>query len=161
MYIFIYVDAEIVDQPYMKNNKNMKKINKAKLLKRLKTKALRLWSLCIRGRDKKCIVCGTTEDLQAHHAIVRAALSLWTRFELTNGVTLCKYHHILQLHRFADKDTIEIYLKYLNDHVSQEEQIRLKQLAKCGKKLQVEDMEAIVDKLTKYYSEITKDGENI
>jgi hypothetical protein len=51
----------------------------------------KLWSLKVRGRDKRCLVCGKTEYLAAHHYIRRGVKS--TRLALDNGITLCPSHH--------------------------------------------------------------------
>lgn len=57
-----------------------------------------LWSECVRKRDKFCQVCGKTENLQAHHWLVRKARSLQTRWDVRNGITLCYSCHICKLH---------------------------------------------------------------
>ena len=70
----------------------LSKLAKAKLNPKSKywrNKADKEWSLLIR-RDG-CLVCGTIENLQAHHIIDRWVLPL--RHELLNGVSLCPSHH--------------------------------------------------------------------
>ena len=52
----------------------------------------RLWSELVRERDGCCMYCGRTESLDAHHIIGRANRS--TRWDLENGITLCKKHHV-------------------------------------------------------------------
>ncbi len=52
----------------------------------------RLWAEAIKKRDKKCISCGSTEKLHAHH------IKTWSdepelRYATFNGVTLCKQCH--------------------------------------------------------------------
>ena len=84
----------------------MKKNDRAKLLKELD----KLWSLAVRNRDKKCILCGQTKDvkkLQAHHWIKTRARSLKYRFDIRNGVSLCYGCHICQLHNNPTVDMIE------------------------------------------------------
>ena len=76
---------------------NTKKPNKKSILKRLEKEADRLWSLAVRKRDKKCLLCGSSDNLQAHHAIVRRG-SKSTRWILENGITLCVGCHIYKLH---------------------------------------------------------------
>lgn len=54
--------------------------------------ALICWSKEVKNRDKKCIICGSTDRLEAHHIIYKKykpQLSL----NVTNGITLCKKHH--------------------------------------------------------------------
>ena len=38
-----------------------------------------------------CAVCGATCDLESHHLIGRGHMR--TRYELRNGMCLCRYHH--------------------------------------------------------------------
>jgi 5-methylcytosine-specific restriction endonuclease McrA len=51
----------------------------------------KVWSKAVRDRDKRCLVCGKTEYLAAHHFIRRGVKS--TRLALDNGITLCPSHH--------------------------------------------------------------------
>lgn len=67
-------------------------------LKRLDKKADTLWSKCVRARDKKCVLCGNTTSLQAHHWIVTRNQSSKYKFDLRNGVTLCYGCHIHGIH---------------------------------------------------------------
>jgi hypothetical protein len=50
------------------------------------------WSKAIRNRDKKCIICGSEESLNAHHIL---SYKLWKdiRYDLKNGITLCTKCH--------------------------------------------------------------------
>jgi hypothetical protein len=51
------------------------------------------WSQFIKARDgNRCVMCGRTEGLEAHH-IWRKTTYSEGRFELGNGITLCKEHH--------------------------------------------------------------------
>ena len=54
--------------------------------------ALQSWGEVIKKRDKKCVICGSTDRLNAHHLIHKKTnpeLSL----NINNGVTLCELHH--------------------------------------------------------------------
>lgn len=54
--------------------------------------ALISWSKTVKKRDKICVICGSTDKLQAHHIIhkkYRPELSL----NVNNGITLCSTHH--------------------------------------------------------------------
>ena len=126
----------------------VKKINKVKLLRKLKNKCDKLWSVFIRLRDGKCVLCGSVENGQAHHCIVRCALANSTRWEKTNGIRLCAICHLYKIHRDADKDILEKYLAYLNSHIPQEEQVRLKELSRSGKVMEIEDLQKIEWNLT-------------
>lgn len=80
-------------------------------LKRKEARADALWSLAVRARDGRCIVCGKTTDLQAHHAIVRRGHKS-TRWDLRNGVSLCSADHIWGLHgRQWDWAKLETYTR--------------------------------------------------
>lgn len=49
----------------------------------------RVYSNC----NGRCILCGTTNSLEAHHIILRRKKS--TRWAIRNGAVLCQPHHIL------------------------------------------------------------------
>ena len=66
-------------------------------IKKLEAKADKCWSEAIRARDKKCIICGRRENLQAHHAINRRGKKA-TRWDLRNGITLCVKCHLFGIH---------------------------------------------------------------
>jgi hypothetical protein len=73
----------------------MKKVTK-KELKRLEKKAIKKqfkeWSEAVKTRDNnKCVICGKTERLNAHHIIPRQDKRF--RFDLDNGISLCSLHH--------------------------------------------------------------------
>lgn len=52
----------------------------------------RQWREAVLNRDKKCVRCGSTENLQAHHKKSFALYPL-ERYEITNGITLCEVCH--------------------------------------------------------------------
>ena len=67
-----------------------------------KKEADKMWSLAVRLRDGRCLICGKVglprksdglrvKGLDAHHLVGRSNLNY--RFDLENGITLCKYHH--------------------------------------------------------------------
>ena len=70
----------------------------------LKEEALKLWSLCVRKRNPRCQMCGSTERLQAHH--IRSVRNIATMLDLDNGMSLCFPCHSLQHfnpERFQDR----------------------------------------------------------
>lgn len=69
--------------------RKLKKPTLAKLMK----EADRVFSLFIRARDKKCVICGTTERLQNSHLIRRGKKSI--RFDEKNCNTNCATHNYL------------------------------------------------------------------
>jgi hypothetical protein len=51
------------------------------------------WANAVKDRDgRKCVICGNTEKLNAHHIIVRENHE--TKLDLQNGITLCCKHHL-------------------------------------------------------------------
>ena len=55
-----------------------------------RNKADAAWSKAVRSAGK-CLVCGATKNLQAHHLISRWVPQL--RHDIMNGVCLCPKHH--------------------------------------------------------------------
>jgi len=47
--------------------KHKKRINRAKELRKLKKLGWKLMSIAVRLKEKRCIICGSTKDLQAGH----------------------------------------------------------------------------------------------
>ena len=57
-----------------------------------KTRDYRIWvANCIR-RDKVCLICGSRQQRQVHH-ILDGSNHPKTRFDISNGVTLCRKCH--------------------------------------------------------------------
>lgn len=52
------------------------------------TKAYRNWRDDVVQRDSACVICSSTEDLEAHH-IKDGSHHPKSRFDVKNGVTLC------------------------------------------------------------------------
>lgn len=93
----------------MKKNKPLRK----RLIAKLDT----LWSMAVRARYPRCVVCGK-EPTQAHHCIVRKAQSLGVRWILKNGVGLCYPCHIHKLHgQQGDKMFLDRYISIINELV--------------------------------------------
>lgn len=67
------------------------------------------WSEIVRQRDGKCLVCGKTEYLAAHHYIRRSVKS--TRLLPDNGITLCPSHHTFS-HEFSAHRTPEAFKRW-------------------------------------------------
>ena len=70
-----------------------KKIVEPVKRRKLSQSKLRDWSLVIRGRDKKCMSCGSVKDLHAHH-IISKYYRPQLAYNLNNGITLCKQCHV-------------------------------------------------------------------
>jgi predicted restriction endonuclease len=59
-----------------------------------RNKQYRDWRSSVLNRDKKCDICSSTSDLQAHH-LEHGSHNPELRYDIDNGVTLCKFHHTL------------------------------------------------------------------
>lgn len=73
----------------------MKKITKKKqrsMARTEKRKKLSEWSQKVRNRDERCVVCGRTDHLNAHHILPKENYKEFM-YEVLNGVTLCPVHH--------------------------------------------------------------------
>lgn len=51
----------------------------------------KLWSKLVRENFEKCVICGKTGKIDAHHYIGRRNRA--TRWYLPNGIALCPGHH--------------------------------------------------------------------
>lgn len=77
----------------------------------------KLWKQVI-TKQGKCEKCGATTYVQAHHIIPRTCWPL--RYDLENGVALCRKHHLY----WAHKNVLDFFrwiedkrdLKYLEDN---------------------------------------------
>lgn len=50
------------------------------------------WATNVKNRDGwKCVICGSPERLNAHHIIARENHE--TKFNISNGISLCPKHH--------------------------------------------------------------------
>jgi hypothetical protein len=61
-------------------------------LKTLYAKLDRLWPVAIKLRDKRCMICGSTYNLESHHSIVNRSAKA-TRWHLLNGISCCRICH--------------------------------------------------------------------
>lgn len=78
---------------------------KAKLpsLSKIKKALYADWSLRVRTRDGfKCLLCGATENLTAHHWYCSDHHAHAARYSVDNGATLCYACHIRGIHTRAD-----------------------------------------------------------
>ena len=52
----------------------------------------RQWRKSVIDRDKKCVICGSKDNLQAHHIQSFSEFPL-LRFHIENGITMCERCH--------------------------------------------------------------------
>lgn len=131
-----------------------KKVSKQVQLRRLKKKGDKYWSLYIRARDGKCLICGSVKSLQAHHALVRKKLSNQTRFHKNNGCTLCYICHLIEIHNHATKAILEKYLEVLNSLYTKEQQDEVIRKSKEKTPLGIPELTVIVEDLVKSLKEL-------
>lgn len=62
-----------------------------------------LWARAVKNRDKKCMGCGTTKKLHAHH-IVPKVINPDMAFDIDNGITLCEECHKKEHCAYPEKD---------------------------------------------------------
>ena len=124
----------------MKKNPPLRK----KLIKKLDT----LWSMAVRARYPRCILCGSSQTLSSHHCIVRKGQSVGVRWLVDNGVTLCFSDHICKLHgpQGGDKVFMDRYISILNDLISQDKQQEIVDIGHRINKMSVWDMQELVKK---------------
>lgn len=93
-----------------KVNKTTKKYLK-KVAKRELNKQDKEWSIAVKKDfDFKCLVCGSTKMLNAHHIVPRESLSF--RHLVVNGLALCPKHHKFSRDFSAHKNPLVFYLFY-------------------------------------------------
>jgi hypothetical protein len=89
----------------------------------------------VKLRDGKCLYCGGTAWLNAHHLKGRSCKS--TRLLLINGVTLCASHHVFN-HDFSAHKTPEKFERWFKKTFPD----RYKQITKRAQ-IMVSEREAI------------------
>lgn len=68
------------------------KMNKQKLEKKARNKAMKEWRLLVKKiNGDKCVICGSSIRVNCHHIIPKEFHE--TRYEGVNGITLCPKHH--------------------------------------------------------------------
>ena len=130
--------------------------NKVVLLRRAKKLADSLWSTYIRRRDGKCLLCSSKDKLQAHHCLIRKALSNHTRWNINNGVTLCYRCHLIEIHGNATKSVLENYLKIINEMYSAEQQCEVISKSKSTELIDLSALNNIISDLKNRISLLDK-----
>ena len=124
-------------------------------ISRLKKKCDELWSKCVRLRDGRCLLCGKTEGLAAHHYIHTKGSSLHHRYNIKNGITLCYACHIRKVHTQASVAILDAVKKAAVTHlVATESEIEAIENDRALAKLGVEDLEGIKKYLQDYLNDL-------
>ena len=113
-----------------------------------------LWALCIKARDKRCVMCGRTENLNAHHCVVHKGVGASKiRWLLDNGTTLCAGCH-MGIHNHNNASFVRRYEMIRDAKVSLERQEEIIRLRNEYAGYSMDDLEAIYENLAKEYDRI-------
>jgi hypothetical protein len=118
--------------------KKIKKPNRKKLI----FEADKLWASIVKERDGKCIYCGSTRNLNAHHIFTKARHGN-LRWEPDNGVTLCAGCHTFGVHINPAPYMLRIIEYVGNDTM---ERLRVQAQTKPTP-LRLDDIQSVVDSL--------------
>lgn len=67
------------------------------------------WANAVKERDNlKCVICGATERLNAHHIIARENHE--TKFDIQNGLSLCPLHHFFNRQLSAHNNPLGLFI---------------------------------------------------
>lgn len=105
----------------------------------LKKKAWTVFSLWIRNRDKHCVTCGSTQNLQAGHFIHRDCLD----FDERNIHAQCS-----RCNKFLSGNLIQ-YAMFMEEKYGRGIIQELDQLSKQIRKFRREELEEIISKYSK------------
>lgn len=73
--------------------KRKPKVIRSKFRPEINTERYKKWRVKVFLRDRfKCILCGSRRKLNAHH-LDGWSWAITQRYNTSNGVTLCSYHH--------------------------------------------------------------------
>ncbi len=134
-----------IEEVYSWPSGRRRKLTPREILTRKLDKA---WSLAVRDKYPRCIMCGTSPT-QAHHAIVRKAQGMGVRWILENGVGLCVGCHLFKLHgQQSDKMWLDKYITILNDLVPSDMQQVIVDMGHTIKKYDISELEEILKQLT-------------
>jgi hypothetical protein len=124
--------------------------------KNIKVKTLdRYWSIAVKTRDNwKCVYCGNNkrDELEAHH--IRARKHSEVKFDLDDGITLCKPYkgcsgHYKAHHSYEMKEWIKDYIGRKKYDELDRRSYQIKKWTPLEKR-----------DLLKYFKEFVKENEN-
>lgn len=103
-----------------------KKITKAKLKKlekRERNRKDKEWEVGVKSRDGyKCVICGETKLLNAHHILPRELTKF--RWDIENGISLCPSHHQFSRIISAHSNSFVFYYWFMKNRFNQYQYIR-------------------------------------
>lgn len=119
-----------------------------KQLKGIDGKLDKEWSAAVKRRDNnKCRVCHKTRYLNSHHIYSRSKRS--TRWNVSNGITLCVGCHTFSSRFSAHKTPLE-FLEWLLNDVGQDYIDRLRIKANSHSHLHQFEKEIVLKELKNY-----------
>lgn len=126
----------------------LKRVNRKERTKRLKKAGLVLWSLVVRKRDgNRCLMCGKTEYMQAHHWLFRKSHSVRLALDPANGATLCYGCHIGRIHHDGDGDFVLRLADKMTAIVGPLKVEEMRETARHSGPISLEDVELANNKL--------------
>ena len=124
----------------------MRTPNRQVQIKRIKKVLQGLWSKAVRERDgNKCLMCGKTEFLHAHHWLFRKGHSLALAFDVRNGAALCYGCHIGRLHHDGDGEFIMRFLELMRNKIGASDIAGMEEIARHPHTLTLEDLQEVHD----------------
>jgi len=89
------------------------------------TKEDKEWAKKVKERDNNmCVVCGSTERLNAHHIIPREIKD--TKHNLDNGISLCPKHHRFSFELSAHQNPLAFFVWFSRKYPLRYKKIREK-----------------------------------
>ena len=128
--------------------KKKKKLTRATKVKQIRKQLDREWPDAVKKRDGyRCVLTGATENIHAHHWVVRRKGSNATRWLLDNGVTVCGAIH-RQVHKMGPAlEVVEAISDYMSQFVSDERKEEIMRLGHGTHKFYLEDYEKFLEDL--------------
>ena len=83
-----------------------------KIKEELDSEKLRKWAKRVKDRDKKCLVCDSTENLTAHHLFGKG-IYRGIAYETSNGATMCESCHNKFHNEYKNNCNPENFKKFL------------------------------------------------
>ena len=127
----------------------IKKISRVKQIRRLRKAGHVLWSQIVRARDgHKCLMCGSIQNLNAHHWLFHKSHSVRLALDPDNGATLCAYPcHLGRIHHDGDGDFALRLADKMTAIIGAEKVEQMRIMARACGPLSLEEVTAAVDSL--------------
>ena len=88
------------------------------------------WANAVKDRDqRKCVICGDTNGLNAHHIIPRENHE--TKFDIENGISLCPIHHFFNRQISAHNNPLAFFMWLEKNRPEQLEHVKQEMAKIC------------------------------